>query len=118
MIEQYNTYMGGVDKADQLLSYYGFNHRAIKWWKRTLFHLLDLAIVNSYILYKLSSDPSRQPSHQQFRIQLAKELLNRTGIEINDAGNSHVMQTFSSLCCSSDRTPLSYKSRPSAMWNH
>ena len=89
MIEQYNTYMGGVDKADQLLSYYGFNHRTIKWWKRTFFHLLDLAIVNSYILYKLSSDPSKQLSHQQFKIQLAMELLNRTGIEINDAENSH-----------------------------
>ena len=37
MIEQYNTYMGGVDKADQLLSYYGFNHCTIKWWKRTFF---------------------------------------------------------------------------------
>ena len=27
MIEKYNMYMGGVDKADQLLSYYGFGHR-------------------------------------------------------------------------------------------
>jgi len=24
MVDQYNAYMGGVDKADQLLSYYGF----------------------------------------------------------------------------------------------
>ena len=24
MVEQYNTYMGGVDKSDQLLSYYGY----------------------------------------------------------------------------------------------
>ena len=27
MIDEYNTYMGRVDKSDQLLSYYGFNHR-------------------------------------------------------------------------------------------
>ena len=58
MIEEYNTYMGGVDKGDQLLSYYGFNHRTIKWWKIAFFHLVDVTIVNSYILYRLSSNPS------------------------------------------------------------
>ena len=35
MVEQYNTYMGGVDKSDQLLSYYGFRHRTVKWCMET-----------------------------------------------------------------------------------
>ena len=35
-IEQYNYFMGGVDKADQLPSYYGFSHRTVKWWMRAL----------------------------------------------------------------------------------
>jgi len=26
MVDRYNTYMGGVDKGDQLMSYYGFSH--------------------------------------------------------------------------------------------
>ena len=30
MVEKYNTYMGGVDKGDQLMSYYGFSHRTVK----------------------------------------------------------------------------------------
>ena len=29
-IDEYNKYMGGVDKGDQLLSYYGFTHRTVK----------------------------------------------------------------------------------------
>ena len=33
-IMEYNKYMGGVDLADQLLSYYGFGHRTVKWWRR------------------------------------------------------------------------------------
>jgi len=33
MVDEYNQYMGGVDKSDQLLSYYGFPHRTIKWWR-------------------------------------------------------------------------------------
>ena len=54
MIDEYNKYMGGVDKSDQLLSYYGLKHRTVKWWKRAAFHLIDLAIINAYLLYKMS----------------------------------------------------------------
>ena len=28
--------------GDQMVLYYGFAHRSIKWWKRVLFHLLDV----------------------------------------------------------------------------
>ena len=38
VIADYNTYMGGMDKSDQLLSYYPFTHRTVKWWKREFFH--------------------------------------------------------------------------------
>ena len=38
--------------SDQLLMYYGFSHRSVKWWKRISFHILDLALVNSHILLK------------------------------------------------------------------
>ena len=33
VIDEYNRYMGGVDKADQLVTYYGFSHRTSKWYK-------------------------------------------------------------------------------------
>lgn len=74
IVEQYNKFMGGVDKCDQLLSYYGFTHRTLKWWRRAFFHLLDVAVVNSYILYQLSHQ-SKHLTHEQYRIALAKELL-------------------------------------------
>jgi len=44
-IVEYNRYMGGMDHADQLLSYYGFGHRTVKWWRRAFFSLLDMAVV-------------------------------------------------------------------------
>lgn len=37
ILEQYNTYVGVVDKSDQLLSYYGFSHCTVKWWRRAFF---------------------------------------------------------------------------------
>jgi len=75
MIDQYNMYMGGVDKADQLLSYYSFSHHTVKWWRCVFFHLVDNAVVNAYILYRISSQPGRKFNHKQFRIELAKLLL-------------------------------------------
>ena len=50
MVEEYNRYMGGVDKSDQLL-YYGFSHRTVKWWRQAFYHLLEVGAVNAYILY-------------------------------------------------------------------
>ena len=82
MIDEYNKYMGGVDKSDQFLSYYGFNHRTVKWWKRAAFHLLDLAVVNSYILYQ-QSEQTHYLSHEHFRIQLAEELLLISGMDVS-----------------------------------
>ena len=82
MVKEYNKYMGGVDKSDQLLSYYGFAHRTVKWWRRTLFHLLDLAVVNAYVIYTGMSHTGRQLTHEQFRIELAKGLLMSAAVDV------------------------------------
>jgi hypothetical protein len=82
-VDQYNQFMGGVDRSDQLLSYYGFTHRTVKWWRRAAFHLFDMAIVNSYVLYS-SVHSSRKLTHEQFRIELAKELLLQASVKVAD----------------------------------
>ena len=65
-IDQYNKFMGGVDKQDQFLSYYGFSRRTVKWWKKVFFHLLDTAVVNAYITYTHSQQSSKKLTHVQF----------------------------------------------------
>lgn len=50
----YNLHKLGVDRSDQLISYYGFSRKSIKWWKKLFFHFLDLTIANAYILYNKS----------------------------------------------------------------
>ena len=75
VVEEYNRHMGGVDTGDQLQSYYGFSHRTVKWWRRLFFHLIDLAIVNAYILYLMSPRSGKRLTHAQVRIELAKQLL-------------------------------------------
>ena len=89
-IVEYNKYMGGVDTADQLLSYYGFSHRTVRWWRRAFFFLLDMAVVNSYVLY-CQDHPEKKGrlTHEQFRVQLATNLLSAT---VNYTGTPHGQQ--------------------------
>ncbi len=74
-IEQYNKYMSGVDGRDQFLSYYNFNCRTNKLWRKAFFCLLDIAIYNSFVLYSKSKLDHRKLSFLQFRTQLARELV-------------------------------------------
>ena len=92
-IEQYNKYMGGVDKLDQYLSYYNFNRRTKKWWRKAFLSLLDISITNAYILYSHSVQEGRKMTLIQFRIQLAKELLMETSQTVLPPSSSRI-RTF------------------------
>lgn len=52
IVLDYNVNKTGVDHGDQLLSYYPFHRKTIKWWKKVFFHLITVGVVNSFILYK------------------------------------------------------------------
>ena len=85
-IDEYNKYMGGVDKAGQLVQYYGYNNFAKKWWKRVFFHMVDVTLVNAYILY-YTVTTGKCLSHLNFRIAVAKGLLAQTDAEIPTTSN-------------------------------
>ena len=69
-----NKFMGGVDRNDQMKSYYPIPVSGKKWWLRILFDLLDRAIFNSFILEQ-ESPHHRTRNLKSFRISLVKELI-------------------------------------------
>ena len=77
MIVQYNTYMGGVDKADELLVYYGYSHFTKKWWKWVFFRLADVA---PYILHCFVTPLRQRMTHLDFHLSVAQGLIQRSEI--------------------------------------
>ncbi|KAF2895451.1 hypothetical protein ILUMI_10723 [Ignelater luminosus] len=52
LVHEYNDTMGGVDKVDQHLADYTLpRKRGKKFYKKIFFHLFDLALWNSFVLY-------------------------------------------------------------------
>ncbi|KAE9542435.1 hypothetical protein AGLY_003296 [Aphis glycines] len=52
IIQVYNRLMGGVDLLDGLLGRHKIKMRSRKWYMRVFHHLLDVTVVNSWLLHK------------------------------------------------------------------
>ena len=51
IFQTYNLKMNAVDRSDQILSTFNIQRKCLRWWKTMFFHLIDMAVVNSYILF-------------------------------------------------------------------
>jgi hypothetical protein len=75
-IVEYISLMGGVDLSDQMAQYNTCLRKITKWYKKLFFHLLNLAIINAYLLYvKFNTDEKKLNSHD-FRMALVRALIN------------------------------------------
>ena len=44
--------MNAVDRSDQILSALSTQWKCVRWWKTLFFPLIDIAVVNSFILFQ------------------------------------------------------------------
>ena len=51
-VTEYNKYMSGVDRMDQMILHYSFTRKTTKWSKEVFFYLLEVSPWNSFVLYK------------------------------------------------------------------
>ena len=89
-ILDYNKHKVGVDLADQLSSYYSWEKRSLKWYKKLFFHLFTVTVVNAFLLYnkrqaQLDQEDRQKLTHADFRLELAKELLAQANEDEPDA---------------------------------
>ena len=69
--------MAGVDRHDQLSSYYRIGIGSHKWWRYVFFFLVNTAVTNAWILWKKADEhPNNMKKFDQmkFRLHLADQL--------------------------------------------
>ena len=54
-MHDYNQFMGGVDKFDQLCASYCFNRRNKKWYHVLWHFIIEVALVNARIVYNIQN---------------------------------------------------------------
>jgi hypothetical protein len=79
-VVDYNKYRIGADKLDQLLTYYSFQKKSVKWWKKLFFHLFDRALVNVQILHRMKCKENFRL--YRFMEKVAEGLVSNAGIKI------------------------------------
>ena len=60
LISSYNIYMGGVDKNDQMESYFPIEVTGKKWWSRVFYDLIDRSIYNYFVLEQESTHHAKR----------------------------------------------------------
>lgn len=90
LVQDYNAGMLGVDKSDQIIGTYNVLRKCVRWWKTLFFHCVDIACVNSFILYQghRKENPGVPELAQNarfdqlaFREQLIQQILDYNDIE-------------------------------------
>lgn len=80
IIKEYNTYMGGVDLNDMLVSLYRTKIGVKRFYLRIFFYLIDISIVNAWLLYRRDCTLRGDAKHKRlvtFRAEIAYALLRK-----------------------------------------
>jgi len=49
---EYSANMGGVDRLDQKIKPYKCLRKGVRWYRKLVFHLMDITVVNADIVYE------------------------------------------------------------------
>lgn len=73
----YTAYMGGVDRANQLRSFYFAGYSSRKWYRYIFWFLFNLAVCNAFVLesFHRTTHGQRKRAMINFRLDLAKQLI-------------------------------------------
>ncbi|XP_055087231.1 piggyBac transposable element-derived protein 3-like [Periophthalmus magnuspinnatus] len=78
IVNVYNNNMGGVDLADMFAALYRIDIRPRRWYLRILFYLIDLSLVNGWLLYRRHLIQKQEKKYMpllDFRAQVADALI-------------------------------------------
>ena len=75
VLRLYNQFMSGVNENDHLQGYYAMRTKSTKCYKYISWFLIDVSIINRFILYMRVPTVGKKLSLKEFRGELAKQLI-------------------------------------------
>ncbi len=75
VVKEYNKNMGGVDLLDSLLALYRIKIRSKKWYHRLVFHLLDMIIVTTWLLYRRDCEGTGMRKNEHMKLYTFKSYI-------------------------------------------
>lgn len=87
-IIDYNKFKTGVDHGDQMITYYPFKRKTLKWWKKMFFYLFKVSVVNSFIIYKHYAIQNKNPCLKTFMLNLCQQMSEKSG-EVIETGTGY-----------------------------
>lgn len=85
IVVDYNKHMGYVDKTDMLKALYEIDRKSKKWWHRLIWYFLDLAVLNSFIIFRYKQSTSTL-SLKKFRQSVVSGLVGVSSIAVRKRG--------------------------------
>ena len=84
IVTQYNSHMGGVDLLDMLVALHRTKLRSHKYYMRLFYHIINLACVQAWLLYKRSRSqfrPREKPMIlRKFVVEVAERLMRENNV--------------------------------------
>ena len=92
-ILDYNRYMSGIDKSDQMMSYYSTPRKTIRWYRKIFFHLFDICLWNSFYAYKKIKQLPKVRL-LKFREEVLRQMLKISHLDNTDIGQDTKNKSF------------------------
>ena len=67
-------YMGGVDLSNRKISHVSAERPTRRYWKKVFFNLLDMALLNTYELYRANTDAAQYKSRHDYLCAVVESL--------------------------------------------
>ncbi|KAJ8961067.1 hypothetical protein NQ314_005997 [Rhamnusium bicolor] len=96
IVRDYNNGMSGVDKSDQMLSYYSALRKTIRWPKKMFLHILEMFIHNAHLLFRkaTNSDIRTLKFREAFIAALIGDKMPKKSIMLNRRETLHYLEAI------------------------
>lgn len=74
IVISYNNNMGGVDLLDQSICPYKSSRKSVKWYIKLYFHLIDIAVFNSFVVYN-ALHPNNKKKLLEYRLEIVRKII-------------------------------------------